>query len=1264
MYAELHAHSAYSFLDGASSPEEMVAGACFHGYPAMALTDHDGLWGSMEFAHACKGLGIQAITGAEVTVDDETHLTLLVTNRAGYRNLCRLITLAHEGTRDNLRERTAPKLALGAIVRHSEGLICLSGCAREGALAVRVERGDLGGADRIGRRLVAAFGRDRFRVELQRPFWRHDRMRNRTLAQLAGRLGVPCVATGNVHAHHPGRARLQDAFVAVRLRSTLDQTEPERRGNSSFVLASPSEMAERFRDHPDALLETERIAERCEFDLTRDLGYRYPGSEDPGADSKLAELCRARLVERYAEKREHDEAASRLEEELRVIRKLGLSGFFLLHHDMLELAREVAAEVRASSEVRRLLPPGRGRGSSVSSIVCYLTGLSHIDPIKNKLLLGRFLNEEITALPDIDLDFPRDVREKLIPRVHERYGTERAALVAAFATYRWKGVIRDLGKALGLPAGEIERVARSADVYGDVDAFARGVEEALGPRASSPRWRMLVELGPQAIGLPRHVSQHPGGMVIATEPLIDLCPVQPSAMEGRNLVQWDKDSCADAGFLKIDLLGLGMLSAIERCVDEIARVRGERIDLSRVPFDDREVYETIQRADTTGVFQIESRAQMQSLRRTLPETLDDLTVQVAIIRPGPIIGGAVHPYIERRRLLRENPNYQVPYEHPSLEPVLRDTLGAIVFQDQVLEVAMALAGFSPGEAEGLRRAMSRKRSEAAMQSHRERFIEGAIANGVERRIAEQVFEKIQGFSGFGFPKAHAAAFGLLAYQSTWLRTYYGPEFLCALLNEQPMGFYPPDALVHDAQRRGLKVLPPHINRSGVECSVDSELAVRIGLGYVLGVREEEVRQLVDAREEGGAYVDAADLASRSGVGRDTLERLAWAGACDGLRDRRGSLWELGIAASGRSVPGGIQLDTAAGGARAAAAARADRLGAAGRRLRLVPDQHRPAPDGAIAAGAAGAGRGEQRPGAAAARLASGGRRTGGGAPAPGDGEGGHVHAVRGRVGNDQPGRPAARLRAAPPDSSHGAVRARNGKTRAPPGDDQRRRSRSCARSSGRTCRGRPSGTSNRRSVGRPAGRPPTCAQSCRLRTVLVAVVIDHTKQESAVRRLSAMPSHPMRVAVEARDLEALIKTLAPDVILHSPLISEAFHGREKVGHIFRSLAEDYLFTDDFRYTAELAEGDTVVLAFKGKLNGVDVEGIDLLKVDAAGEVRDVTVFLRPLPGTAAVAKHLAPRVAGNGSKVKAAMAGLGARPLSGIAKLFDAIGSRDVRAGR
>jgi len=789
-------------------------------------------------------------------------------------------------------------------------------------LSVPAVSGDLAQAESLGRRLLGAFGRDRLRIELQRPFWRRDRERNRALARIAQRLEVPCVATGNVHCHHPSRARLQDAFVAVRLHSPLDQTEPDRRGNASSAMTSQAEMEWRFRDHPEAAAETARVAERIEFDLTTDLGYRYPGAEDPGADRKLAELCGARLADRYPGRSEETEAAARLDEELRVIRVLGLSGFFLLHHELLELAREVAHEVRGDSSVRALMPPGRGRGSSVSSIVCYLTGLSHIDPIRNKLLLGRFLNEEITALPDIDLDFPRDLREKLIPRVHDRFGRERAALVAAFSTYRWRGAIRDLGKALGLPAGDVERVARTADVYGDLEDFMGGAADTIGARrARSPRWQALIELCPEAYGLPRHVSQHPGGMVIATEPLIDVCPVQPSAMEGRNLVQWDKDSCADAGFLKIDLLGLGMLSAVERCVEEIARVRDQRIDLSRVPYDDTATYEAIQMAETTGVFQIESRAQMQSLRRTRPENLDDLTVQVALVRPGPIQGGAVHPYIERRKRLREDPGFEIPYLHPALEPALKDTLGVIVFQDQVLEVSTALAGFSAGDAEGLRRAMSRKRSDAAMAVYQQRFVEGAVGRGVDRDIAERVFEQVRGFSGFGFPKAHAAAFGLLAYQSTWLRVHYAPEFLCALLNEQPMGFYPPDSLIHEAQRRGITVLPPHVNLAEVECRVEPGLGVRVGLGYIAGVPEQEIAALVAERERGGLYDAAGDLAARSGASRDTLERLAWAGACDGVADsaalvapagdgaadRRRSLWQMGVVSAGRAVPGGIQL---------------------------------------------------------------------------------------------------------------------------------------------------------------------------------------------------------------------------------------------------------------------------------------------------------------------------------------------------------------------
>jgi error-prone DNA polymerase len=947
-YVELHCHTAFSFLDGASHPVELAAAAAEQGHEAIGVTDHDGLYGAMELAQAAAPLGVRTIVGSELTLDDGHHITLLCEDRTGYSNLCSLITRAHEGTRERPTEPLPPTVTLDDVERHADGIVCLTGCARDGAVAGRIEQDEQPEAAAAARRLLRAFGPDRLRVELQRPFARHDRRRNRHLAQLAERLGVSCVATGDVHAHSRVRAPLQDAFVAVRTKTTLDESEPLRRGNSSHALAPPEAMVARFADHPDAVEESGRLAERLRFDLTSDLGYRYPGSEDGSADRRLAELSTTLLADRYANRPTRAEAERRLEEELRIIRALGLSGFFLLHRDLLELAREVAVEVRGPDSARSLLPPGRGRGSSVSSIVCYLTGLSHIDPVENELFLGRFLNEELSALPDIDLDFPREIRDVLIPRVHERYGHDRSALVAAFTTYQVRSAVRDFGKALGLPPGEIERAARSADPFGARD-IERYLAEAIGEaRAASPRWRALVHLVRDAWGLPRHVTQHPGGMVISTQPLNEICPIQPAAMTGRQMVQWDKDSCADAGFLKIDLLGLGMLSAVERCVDEIARVRGERLDLSRIPYDDRRVYEEIQEAETMGVFQIESRAQMQMLKRTRPESLDDLTVQVALVRPGPIQGGAVHPYIERRKALRADPDYRVPYDHPSLEPVLRDTLGAIVFQDQVIEVAMAFAGFSPGEAEGLRRAMSRNRSEAAMRAYEAKFVAGAQGNGASLEVARRVYTQIVGFSGFGFPKAHSAAFGLLAYQSTWLRVYHGPEFLCGLLNEQPMGFYPPDSLVHEAQRRGIPVIPPCVVQSGAECRVellragpgsdgaprpslrsgrgisivasrpisdagsppfiDAIFGVRIGLGYVAGVAEEDVRRVVEERGR-GEFRSLADLSGRCGAQRDALERLAWAGACDELAggDRRRALWELGVSVPGANVPGGTQL---------------------------------------------------------------------------------------------------------------------------------------------------------------------------------------------------------------------------------------------------------------------------------------------------------------------------------------------------------------------
>src|SRR5215216_1137629 len=564
-YTELHSHSAYSFLDGASLPEEMAVRAAELGYEALALTDHDGVYGSLEFAHAAKAFGVRPITGAEVTLADGAHVTLLVESAHGYANLCRLLTEAHRHTRlpghATRPMHNPPALDQTLLEELNEGLVCLSGCARHG----------LGVHDpNAAARLAAAFGRDRFYVELQRPYERGDARRNARLRDLAETLGVATVVTGDAHAHHVSRAALQDALVAIKNRTSLEGSERERRGNREGVLLDPAHVGDRFPEERDAVARTVELAERLEFDLTQELGYCYPDFSDgrDPADVQLARVCNRAFEERYGGANGHKRRArERLDEELALIAELKLSGFFLLHWEVLELAREVAREVRGRDSPRHSLPPGRGRGSSVGSLVCYLTGLSHVDPVGAELSLGRFLNRELDSVPDIDLDFPRDIREKLIVALTERYGREHAALVASFSTYHSRGAIRDVGKALGLPFAELERLARITE------GNPKRVEEEIAKlpdgetKLRSPRWRVLGQLSREIAGLPRHISQHPGGMVISSRPLVELVPVQPAAMEGRQICQWDKDSCSDAGFLKIDLLGLGMLSAVEECVE-------------------------------------------------------------------------------------------------------------------------------------------------------------------------------------------------------------------------------------------------------------------------------------------------------------------------------------------------------------------------------------------------------------------------------------------------------------------------------------------------------------------------------------------------------------------------------------------------------------------------------------------------------------------------------------------------------------------------
>jgi len=905
-YIELHCHSGFSFLDGASHPEELVMRAVELGYPALALTDHNGLYGSMEFAQTAKLANLQPITGAEVTLRDcfpgveepesGHHVTLLAETQTGYANLCRLLTEAHMNS-----ERGDPRLRLESLLLRPEGLILLTGCAKSPVAAALSSSAADGEA--LTHRLVRAFGPGNVFVELQQNGVRGDSARNKGLGRLAGRLGLGVVATGNVHYHRPERHRLQDVLVSIRNRATLDGAHGARRANRLFHLAEPWEMRHRFQSRPEALTNTLLIAERCSgFDLTQDLGYEFPdfeGSTRGGAIESLAAMCLQRIGELYRPgSAEEQDAEGRLHQELCLVDLHGLGGFFLVYRDIMQLATEVARDVRGEApRAFSGLPPGRGRGSSVSSIICYLIGLSHIDPVKNNLFLGRFLNEALRSVPDIDLDFPRDIREQLILRVYENYGHEHTGLVCTFPTYRLKSAVREIGKALDLPLGELEKLSKLAErrsAAGLADEIASLPE--FKDRADGHLWKLLGDLAEDVAGLPRHISQHVGGMIISSRPLVEIVPIEPAAWEGRFLCQWDKDSCDDAGFIKIDFLALGMLSLVEESIDLIAERHEEALDLSRIDFDDEVIYDRIGSGDTVGIFQIESRAQIQMLRRTKPRNLDDLSVQVAIVRPGPIVGGAVNPYVRRREMLRDVPGYEVPYLHPLLEDALGETLGVIIFQDQVLKVCQALAGFTDGQAESLRRAMSRKRSREALTAHWEEFRTGAEANGVEETTAREIFAQVTAFSEFGFPKSHAAAFGLLAYQSAWLRHYYPVEFYVGLFNNQPMGFYSLDALGRDARRSGIRTLLPDINHSQVESTAEGN-DLRIGLGFVRGWGANIAEHVVTERESGGPYRSLLDFLRRTpaALKRPAIENLIWVGGFGAFGlTRRELLWQTGL----------------------------------------------------------------------------------------------------------------------------------------------------------------------------------------------------------------------------------------------------------------------------------------------------------------------------------------------------------------------------------
>jgi error-prone DNA polymerase len=877
-YAELHASSAFSFLRGSSLPEHLVQRAAELGLHTLALVDRDGLSGAPRFFKAAKKAGLRPLVGAELTLSEGGALTLLVESRAGYQNLCRLITGMKAG-----RAKGTGALAL-ATLRSGQvpGLVALAGVEALGA------RPD---PDRLDA-LLRVFGPQGVRVEVQRHRRRAQERANRDLLELAAARGVTAVASNGVrHALASGRFLL-DALTCVREKCTLAGAGRRLADNAERHLRSPLDMAALFADHPALVENTARLAERLEFTL-EDLGYEFPKSPLPHGETEnsyLRQLTLRGARERYGPVHEHEKAYRQIEHELAVIGRLKLAGYFLIVWDIVRFCREAGILMQ-------------GRGSAANSAVCYSLGITAVDPVKLDLLFERFLSDERGEWPDIDLDLPSgDRRERVIQYVYSRYGARGAAMTANVITYRERSAAREIAKVLGIPGPEVDRLATFMNRFEYVDpddTLPRRLAEAGFP-AQDRTVRLFARLVQEVKDLPRHLGQHSGGMVIAQGALDAVVPLEPAAMPGRVVVQWDKDDCADLGIVKVDLLGLGMMAVLEDCITLLS-ARGEKVDLAQLPADDPVVYAMLQRADTVGLFQVESRAQMATLPRLKPAKFYDLVVEVAIIRPGPIVGQMVHPYLARRAG-RE----AVSYPHPSLEPILARTMGVPLFQEQVLRMAMAVAGFSGGQAEELRRAMGMKRSVTRMAEIEVNLRAGMARNGITGEAADQVARSITSFALYGFPESHAASFALLAYASAYLKAYHGEAFLCALLNNQPMGFYHPFSLVKDAQRHGVRVLPVDVTCSDWNCTILSPPAIRLGLRFVAGLRASAGQRLVEERAR-APFTSLPDLVERAALNRDEWRQLAEVGALNALPGsggegltRRSALWQVERAAR----PGG------------------------------------------------------------------------------------------------------------------------------------------------------------------------------------------------------------------------------------------------------------------------------------------------------------------------------------------------------------------------
>ena len=870
MPVELHVSSAFSFLRASSLPEDLVERAARLGYTAVALVDRDGVSGAPRFFKAARASGLRPIVGAALSLDGGGALPLLVETQRGYRNLCRLITRMKAGV-----PKGEGRLHLGMLEGLVEGLVALPGVDTLAGSCVQPAAGRLPlSTDRLAR-IVEAFGPGRVVLDVQRHRRREQEAANQALLDLGDALGLRAVATNGVrHAAPKGRALL-DVLTCIREKRTLATAGRLLAENAERHLKAPLAMAALFADRPDLLRNAEALAERLSFTL-EDLGYRFPDYPVPEGETQFSFLCKATEAgarERY--RPYHEKARRQIERELALIGKLSLAGYFLIVWDLVNFCRREGILAQ-------------GRGSAANSAVCYSLGITAVDPVGMELLFERFLSEERGEWPDIDLDLPSgDRRERVIQHVYERYGAAGAAMTANVITYRDRSASREIGKVLGIPEDEIDRLAQHMRRFEFVDAddTLESRLERAGLDRGDRRIALFARLFEEIQDLPRHLGQHSGGMVVAQGRLDEVVPLEPASMPDRVIVQWDKEDCADLGIIKVDLLGLGMMSALQ---DALALLRGTgvEIDLAHLPPDDPKVYAMLRKADTVGVFQVESRAQMATLPRMKPDHFYDLVVEVAIIRPGPIVGKMVHPYLRRR-----NGEEPVGYLHPSLEPILKRTLGVPLFQEQLLRIAMTVAGFTGGEAEELRRAMGFKRSEKRMKAIEARLRSGMAERGITGAAADTIVLSISSFALYGFPESHAASFALIAYASAFLKCHHPAAFTCALLNNQPMGFYHPFTLVKDAQRHGVRFRPVDVTRSGRFCALE-EGDVRLGLGYVRGLRAEAAER-VEAERAVRPFASLQDFVDRTGLRRDEQRNLAEVGALNAFGlTRRSALWQV------------------------------------------------------------------------------------------------------------------------------------------------------------------------------------------------------------------------------------------------------------------------------------------------------------------------------------------------------------------------------------